>query len=301
MRALIAFLLLSFTRALLAGDEPLLQPNDVIALIGGEDMVVASEFGYLEACVQRALPNHKAKFRSLAWEGDTVFEQRRDLNYPPLEAQLDKIGATIVIAQFGQAESFAGPEKVEEFARAYAKLLERLRGPGNRRFLLVLPNEPDFSQPGAAAASKHIGIYGKAIRKLAEQLGDRGRVSVGHDFLPNRVPVRDGVHLSDETHRMFGQALALDLVEMSILETVAKKAAALEQIRSLVIAKNRLWHHYSRPQNWAFLAGDRTNQPSSRDHIDRNIRWFPAELEQFLPLVEAKEREIWELAAKLKQ
>ena len=38
----------------------------------------------------------------------------------------------------------------------------------------------------------------------------------------------------------------------------------LHALRQLLIAKNRLWFDYWRPQNWAFLAGDRTAQPSSR-------------------------------------
>jgi hypothetical protein len=93
-------------------DEPFFKKNDVIALVGGEDMVAMSEYGYLELLLQRALPDYHLKFRDLAWEGDTVFEQRRDLNFPPLEAQLDQVGATVVICQFGQMESLAmGKEK----------------------------------------------------------------------------------------------------------------------------------------------------------------------------------------------
>jgi hypothetical protein len=69
----------------------------------------------------------------------------------------------------------------------------------------------------------------------------------------------------------------------------------------LIRAKNRLWERYRRPQNWAFLAGDRVSQPSSRDWRDPNKRWFPEEMEQFVPLIEQKEKEIWELAAKLKE
>ena len=73
-----------------------------------------------------------------------------------------------------------------------------------------------------------------------------------------------------------------------------------EKVRQAVIAKNRLWFNYWRPQNWAFLNGDRTEQPSSRDHRDPKKRWFPEEMEKFLPMIEAKEREIWEEAAKLR-
>jgi hypothetical protein len=70
-------------------------------------------------------------------------------------------------------------------------------------------------------------------------------------------------------------------------------------MNQLIVAKNKLWFNYWRVQNWAFLAGDRTNQPSSRDHLDPSKRWFPAEREEFLPLIEAKEKEIDALAAKL--
>ncbi|MGI8966685.1 MAG: hypothetical protein ACR2H1_11435, partial [Limisphaerales bacterium] len=73
----------------------------------------------------------------------------------------------------------------------------------------------------------------------------------------------------------------------------------LEKLRGAIIEKNKLWFNYWRPQNWAFLGGDRTNQPSSRDHRDLNIRWFPQEMEKFVPLIAAKEREINELARRL--
>src|SRR5882724_4295132 len=71
MRLPLVFFLLVLAFAARAA-EPFLKPNDVIALVGGEDMVVASEYGYLELLLTRALPDYKLKFRCLAWEGDTV-------------------------------------------------------------------------------------------------------------------------------------------------------------------------------------------------------------------------------------
>jgi hypothetical protein len=67
-----------------------------------------------------------------------------------------------------------------------------------------------------------------------------------------------------------------------------------------VIAKNRLWFDYWRPQNWAFLGGDRTSVPSSRDHRDPKVRWFPAEMEKFVPLILAQESQIRQYAAGVK-
>jgi hypothetical protein len=69
-------------------------------------------------------------------------------------------------------------------------------------------------------------------------------------------------------------------------------AAAVDKVREAVVHKNRLWFRYWRPTNWAFLAGDRTEQPSSRDHRDRSIRWFPKEMEEFVPLIESADAEI---------
>jgi hypothetical protein len=72
-----------------------------------------------------------------------------------------------------------------------------------------------------------------------------------------------------------------------------------ERLRQAVRGKNQLWFDYWRPQNWAFLGGDRVSQPSSRDHRDPKIRWFPQEMERFIPLIETKEKEIAELAGQL--
>ncbi|MEI9896826.1 MAG: hypothetical protein WDN28_23965 [Chthoniobacter sp.] len=52
-------LLLSISVAFLLGSaqaaEPFFKKDDVIALVGGEDMVAASEYGYLELLLTRAL------------------------------------------------------------------------------------------------------------------------------------------------------------------------------------------------------------------------------------------------------
>ena len=71
---------------------------------------------------------------------------------------------------------------------------------------------------------------------------------------------------------------------------------SVQRLREAVQAKNRLWFNYWRPMNWAFLRGDRIEQPSSRDHRNPALRWFPQEMEKFLPLIEAKEKEIAGLA-----
>lgn len=300
MRSLLFFLCYFFIFISAHAAEPFFKKDDVIALVGGEDMVVASEYGYLELLLTRALPNYHLRFRNLAWEGDTVFEQRRDLNFPTWEEQLDKIGATVVIAQFGQMESLAGKEKLPEFIAAYEKLLERFSGEGKRRVVMLVPTRT--AKPNDAVDS-----YDGAIREIASK---RKAVLVDLSVVASLdAPIlRDGVHLNARGEKELAWFVG------SSLDSTAKESyrllgtglqptdnVELHQLLALLIAKNRLWFDYWRPQNWAFLAGDRVNQPSSRDWRDPSIRWFPPEREQFLPLIEAKEKEIDALAQKLAQ
>ena len=293
----------------LRADGPFFKPNDVVALVGGEDMVVAAELGYLETLIQLALPDHHLKFRSLAREGDTVFEQRRDLNYPKLEDQLDKMGATVVICQFGQMESLAGEEKLPEFTAAYEKLIERLSGGGKRRFWIIYPVNDGWTfyyngQRAALPVRKDNRNYGPGIEQVVKKFGATGLITTNFSF--GHGP-GDGTHLSRraqcdmaENFRSYlcnEDRLPSYLVGNNRWHEDDKHLTA--PLRHLIAAKNRLWYYYYRPQNWAFLAGDRTNQPSSRDHLDPSKRWFPEELEKFVPLIEAKDAEIRALAKKL--
>ncbi len=224
-----------------AAAEPFFKPDDVVAFIGGEDVVRMNEEPTVEAVVVQQPGLERVRFRNLGKEGDTVFEQARDLNVPPLEAQLDRTGATVVVASFGRMEALATGEA--EFAAACERLLDRCAA-GKRRVVLLEPSQ------GFAAAQKAL-----AARR-------------GWLWWP-RTSLPEGL-------------------------TAVKTPAVLTQA---LREKNTLWFHYWRPQNWAFLGGDRTEQPSSRDHVDRSKRWFPAEMEQWLPLIEGKERHVAALAA----
>ena len=273
--------------------DPFFKTNDVVALIGGEDMVAAAESGHLESLLVRAMPDARLRFRSLAWEGDTVFEQPRDLNYPTLEQQLDEIGATVVIVQFGQMESLAGESSIAAFAAAYGKLVDQLASGGKRRLALIAPT-PVAARSPAARRFKFLEAYSDAVREVAAQRGLRF-VAPDDRAEPSTANFRDGIHLSDE-----GQAaLASRTAEVLSVNGRAGEPASTDALRfgDSIRAKNRLWFHYTRPQNWAFLNGDRTSQPSSRDHRDPSKRWFPEEMKQWLPLIDAKEQEIAKLAA----
>jgi len=298
--------------------------NDVIAFVGGEDVVEMQHNGYLELLLTAALPHHKLRFRNLAFEGDTVFEQHRQLNFPSWEKQLERVGATVVIAQFGQAESLQGTNGLGKFVEAYGKLLDRFTN-GGRRVVLLAPTpfekEPTSTMDLAARNSDWFQ-YLTAIVGMASRRSDQfvGLKPIASTTGVATRETRDGLHLNRDGHWQFaertigqlGIQFKMGTVEISRYAHFTAESGIPplhtsdwafakndERLRQLILEKNRLWFDYWRPQNWAFLHGDRTEQPSSRDHRDPEKRWFPEEMEKFLPLIEAKEKEIWKLAEDL--
>jgi hypothetical protein len=261
-----------------AGASPF-RPDDVIALIGGEDMVALAESGRLEAQLVRQPGLAGVKVRTLAYEGDTVFEQHRQLNFPTWEEQLQKIGATVVIVQFGQMETLREDVSVDEFIATYEKLLSRLVGT-NRQCVILSPTP--FEKPAPPLPDRTA-----FNARIEEQLP---RLHAGFVDLYRALPVdepltRDGIHL----HEAGLRAAALAITKQLSLRPLREDDPVL---LGLLAEKNRLWFNYHRPQNWAFLHGDRTEQLFSRDHQNPQIRRLLLEMEEYLPLIEAKEQEI---------
>ena len=303
------FLLFALSACLtLRGADALRLPNGaVVAFVGGEDIVAMQQYGYVELLLARPAHGQDIRFRNLGREGDTVFEQKRDLNFPSWEQALTKIGATVVIAQFGQAESLRGAETLPQFRVAAEKLFKTLAGT-NRQLVLLSPTPFEKTSsplPDIAGRNADLSACTDALRELAHR--HAWRFADVFRSPGNRSSLtRDGLHLNAAGHwrlalelsRSFGVSDANRSLRQDA-RTGRLAPSAAEQLRQAIIAKNRLWFDYWRPQNWAFLHGDRTEQPSSRDHRDPKVRWFPEEIEKFLPLIEAKEREAAELAKKL--
>lgn len=278
--------------------------NDVVAFVGGSAVVANDQFGALETILTLLHPGHRLRFRSLAWEGDTVFQQPRELNFPPLTRVLSSAQATVACVQFGALESFAGPEGLEAFRIAYGNLLDALRA-ATPRLLVITP--PPFEGkpaplPDLAARNPDLSQYAAAARSVAEARN----IPVIDLFqaLSQNPPQQgwtvDGREPSPAGHRAIAGAWARDLGYPALAERLKDprfwERPDLLALQGAVRSKNRLWFDYWRPMNWAFLAGDRTEQQSSRDHLDPKIRWFPSEMEQFVPLIAEAEIRIESLA-----
>ncbi len=307
---LVLALLLAAPRPGRCAEELSLRTGDVVGFLGGSDVAAAQHTGHLEAMLFAAFPGTKVQFRNFGWEGDTIYEQPRDIGFPPLKAHLDKFGATVVMLQYGRAEALGAARPAGEFGQAYAKLLDDLAAPG-RRFVLVTP--PPFEPggpllPDLTGRNAVLAEYAGIIRELAAKRGT-GVIDLFRSFTSASGQSRlteDGLQLTPP-----GQArVAAEFVKLAGFPELARRAGppddrgvwparGFEDLRQAVLRKNRYWFDYWRPQNWAFLGGDRITQPSSRDHRDPKIRWFPTEMEKFRDWIVREEAEIEQLSSRL--
>jgi len=273
--------------------------EDVVAFTGAEDARVAQELGYLETLLSFRVTRSHLYFRNMTWEGDTVYEQYRPLNFGSWTDQFRRAGVSVVFAQFGQIESLEGRAGVDRFSAAYEALLAQFAAT-TKRIVLVTPAPFGKSGPQSPDLTKRnddLKLYVEAIRKIAQKnsylLVDLSTPAMAAEGLS-----RDGLHLSTAGQWMAAKETArqLEIPGLSDLEAPNERGAfrkeELENVRSAIRYKNGLWTDYWRPANWAFLNGDRVDQPSSRDHVDRRVRWFPVEVQQLPVLVQQEEGKI---------
>jgi hypothetical protein len=259
-----------------------LMTGEVVAVLGGTEAVAMMEEGTMEALMLTQFPGSRVKVRSLAWEADTVFRQDRPMNFGGLKQQLVRSGATAAMLMFGRQECLErGEAGLAEFRAALEKLVTLCSEVTPR---LVLLEPPAFE----GELSKHNAALKKYAALMAEVAKAHGALFAAQlgDLKPGST--RDGLTLTSAGAAQLGMRVAkLWGGDVKVPDT---------RLKTLIGEKNRLWHRYWRPANWAFLHGDRTAQPSSRDHTDPTQRWLPGEVEQFKPLIEAKENELWKLA-----
>ncbi len=237
--------------------------NETVVLIGQENLVREQKAGELEAQLAAAFAEKQPRFRPMAWEADTVYEQWRDLNFGSWAGQIESAGATVIMAQFGQMEALDGVKRLAEFTAAYHRLLDQF-APRTRRLVLIAPMP--FEKPLASHApdltqrNGDVAAYANAVREIARQ---RGAVFVD---LPAALARRtsqqrlteDGIHLTTSGLREVAAAISRSLgVEFNA-------SAALDPVRAAIVEKNRLWFDCWRPANWSFVYGDRMEQKYAR-------------------------------------
>ena len=230
--------------------------EDVVVFVGQENLVRDQKSGELEALLASGFSKERPRFRSMAWEADTVYQQWRDLNFGSWEEQLKAAGATVVVAQFGQMEALDGVDRLVEFTSAYHRLLDQFAARTSKVVMLSpMPfekSEAPFA-PDLTKVNGNVVAYTEAVRKIAAQ---RGAV-----FVDLYTPLNDrgerlthnGIHLHESGLRTVARVVGRTLVPK--VETSTR-----DVLKKAIVQKNQLWFDCWRPANWSFVYGDRVNQ-----------------------------------------
>jgi mono/diheme cytochrome c family protein/glucose/arabinose dehydrogenase len=238
------------------GRKFLLDQNEVVVFAGQSNFVHEQKAGNLELQLAQTWADKRPRFRSMAWEADTVYEQWRDLNFGSWPSQLRAAGATVVIAQFGQIEALDGLSRLPAFVSAYHRLLDQFTTVTPRIVLVspmpfeasISPDAPDLTLHNSAVRS-----YANAIHEIAEQ---RGLVYVDL-FTPLEAATArrttNGMHLTES-----GLAEVANAIAKALGNT--ENNPSPKTLKAAILEKNRLWQDCWRPANWSFVYGDRVSQ-----------------------------------------
>lgn len=279
-----------------------LREGDIVAFLGGSEVAATRDSGHLESLLALEFAPLRPRFRNFGWEGDTVYHRPREINFPDPLTLLKQAGVSVIVVEYGRAESLDGAARVGEFVAAYGRWIRDLSAVTPR---IVLVTPPPFESapaplPDLASRNEDLALYASAIRALAE---DSGLPVIDLFGSLSRASKRDrltldGLQFSPAGHARVAEEFIRLVLGRGAADTGGAHSSGVwndprrEKVRQAVLAKNRLWFDFWRPQNWAFLGGDRTEQPSSRDHRDPKVRWFPEEMRRYLPLIERAEASI---------
>lgn len=264
-----------------------LRPHEVISFAGGTTMVKQAESGYLEAILTNST-GEAVHFRDIAWQADTVYQQQRPRNFGTHLDLLERAKTSMIIANFGQMEALDGTTEMPRFIAAYEQLLDQY-SQCTSRIVLIAPHryaKPENPHlPDLSKRNGDLDAYAGGIRQLAER---RGFLFVDLAKLDLEGLSPNGVQLNDAGHYRWAQLVASELTGQNI----RGQAPALDEMRTVIKRKNKLWQQHWRPTNWSFLYGNRQHVPSSHDHRPGKPRWLPEEVNAIIPLIEHSEAEI---------
>ena len=258
-----------------------LEQDDVVAFLGGANMVYLQKAGYLESILTEQFSESSPIFRDLAWEGDTVFRQGtvierwrerahfdEDGGLGNLSDQLDRVGATVIISQFGQSESLEGSEHLDKFSEAYSKLIQSWKNEG-RKVVLLTPSPFETSSnphlPNLVSNNSILAQYVNAIQQLAVKhqvvFVDLFNEAAGNATL-------NGRHIILAAQPMIASKIAKQLGIHS------NAPDSFEVLRKAIIEKHRLWLDYWRPTNWKLLFGDDARRQFTKGPISLRDEWL---------------------------
>ena len=262
--------------------EPLLKPNDRIAILGGTFVERMQRSGEFEAEIQLRKPDWNLSFRNLGWSGDDVhgigrkrFDSPAD-GFKRILQDVETAKANVVLLIYGFAEASDGQPAVDRFGPGLTKLADSLQKQGKRLILLTPVAMPGYKVSG-------YDQWLSQCRSVIERVGeDRSIPVVSVQWLPTAEQLTHDQLLPNAVgYAAYADEVANALVGDS--DAAPVKDSDKIAIKSLINRKNRLFFHRYRPQNETYLYLFRKHEQGNN----------AVEIPQFDPLIKTADEAIW--------
>ena len=263
-----------------------------IALIGNMLLERSQYFGHLESLLHQHAPGQRLQVRHLGWPADTVDLQPRPDNFADLQQHLNHENVDVILAAFGFNESFAGPKGAAAFEHSLRTYVDGLRttafnGESAPKIVLLSPIASENIQGVAAADmnNTNLNAYTEIMHRVANDL-EVGFIDL---FQPTQAAMRspgndltiNGVHLNEAGYEKFAQQ-----VYRGLFGKAAPKVR--EELRQVIIDKNRQYFRRYRPLNTFYYTGGRSKTYGYLDFL-------PA-MRNFEIMTSNRDQRIWDLA-----
>lgn len=286
------------------------EAGERIVILGGGFAERLQYFGYFETLLAQHASAREPVIRNMAWNGDEVAMMPRPYNFirsaevgepddpspgygfafdPDkdhriLSAHLKAQQPDTILLCFGANESFQGEKGLATFAANYQKLIDNLQaqkfnGESAPRLILIAPIAQETlggAYPDPAERNEQLKLYAGKIEELAEKnelffvdlfgpsLAEMNRES-------EELLTIDGLQLNDRGSRIVGEELARGL---GITDPWSEE---MEELRQLVIEKNKQFFFRWRPINGEYVYGRRrepfgiVSYPPEMEQLDKMI------------------------------
>jgi hypothetical protein len=327
MRLALLLALLVVPTGLAAQPAVEFKPGDRVVLVGNTLCERMQLYNHFETLLMTRFADLNLTVRNLCWSADTPSLQPRPLNFGDAPTHLYRQQADVILAFFGQSESFEGEAGVPKFEQDLAtwlraNLAAKYNGSSPPRIVLVSPIAHErlerLPRVDVAARNRELARYTEAMRKVAAD-GGVGFIDLhsptvtlmsGAEAPPpqaqRHLTQRDstqthvtrthftinGVHLTEHGDRLVGRLLSDALTGAgSLREAGAADLKRLEELREAIFDKNQQFFYRFRPVNAEYVVGRRVEPFGSQN--------FPGEMKQLDEMVAERDKRIHALAKTL--
>ena len=271
----------------IADGRLVVEPGDVITIVGNTFAERMIKHPHLETLLQRGHPEHELIVRNLGWSGDEVALQPRPLNFGTMNDHVRRTGADVLIGCFGMNESFKGNDGIHNFRRELGQWLdEHLAMDIDGHTPVVILVSPIAHEslgdplPDGRAHTHDLGRYRDAMR---EESLKRGALFVDLVRPTQRAMARsespltiNGIHCNDDGYRVCAEAIVQQLGLPIVPHGI--RPAGEDELAEAILRRNDLFFQRWRPVNTEYVYGRRhkpygtQNFPGEMQDLDRLVR-----------------------------